>query len=169
MASRFGGADGVSDFDKLHSRAHDNQLFLCAFDLLEIDGVDYGREHLAIRMTRLRNLLARTDGMRFSERLETAQTISSTSARGGSKASHRSAGISQCLGPADAKRRGCLDRIAIIGMQHPRRVPYRMLGVVQARTQTFSIWPHNKGTRKGVPSATATTTKVNISIMAISP
>jgi ATP-dependent DNA ligase len=31
---------GVSVFDKLHSRAYDDQVILYAFDLLELDGVD---------------------------------------------------------------------------------------------------------------------------------
>jgi bifunctional non-homologous end joining protein LigD len=29
------GADGTSDFDKLHARAHDHQVIPIAFDLLE--------------------------------------------------------------------------------------------------------------------------------------
>ena len=29
------GKDGKSDFDRLHSRAHDDAVFLYAFDLLE--------------------------------------------------------------------------------------------------------------------------------------
>jgi hypothetical protein len=38
------GADGRSDFDTLHSNAHDHQVFLYAFDLLELNGEDY-RQH----------------------------------------------------------------------------------------------------------------------------
>ena len=38
------GKDGKSDFDKLHSNAHDDQVFLYGFDLLELDGEDY-RQH----------------------------------------------------------------------------------------------------------------------------
>jgi ATP-dependent DNA ligase len=62
--------DGVSSFDKLHSRAHDDQVFLYAFDLLEIDGVDCRQQPFAIRKAWLRRLLARTQGMRFAEHLE---------------------------------------------------------------------------------------------------
>ena len=35
---------GNSDFDKLHSHGHDQQVFLYAFDLLELNGEDY-RQH----------------------------------------------------------------------------------------------------------------------------
>jgi bifunctional non-homologous end joining protein LigD len=38
------GTDGKSDFDKLHSNAHDDQVFLYGFDLLELNGEDY-RQH----------------------------------------------------------------------------------------------------------------------------
>ena len=34
------GKDGKSDFDKLHSNAHDDQVFLYGFDLLELNGED---------------------------------------------------------------------------------------------------------------------------------
>jgi hypothetical protein len=34
------GPDGAADFDKLHSRAHDDQVFMYAFDLLELNGVN---------------------------------------------------------------------------------------------------------------------------------
>jgi bifunctional non-homologous end joining protein LigD len=40
------GKDGKSDFDKLHSGAHDEQVFLYAFDLLAFNGEDY-RQHPA--------------------------------------------------------------------------------------------------------------------------
>ena len=32
------GKDGRSDFETLHSRAYDDQVFLYAFDLLELSG-----------------------------------------------------------------------------------------------------------------------------------
>jgi bifunctional non-homologous end joining protein LigD len=34
------GDDGVSDFQRLHSRAHEASVFLYGFDLLAIDGTD---------------------------------------------------------------------------------------------------------------------------------
>jgi ATP-dependent DNA ligase len=35
------GDNGISDFEKLHSRAYDHQVFLYAFDLLELNGEDW--------------------------------------------------------------------------------------------------------------------------------
>jgi len=32
---------GMAVFDKLHSRSHDGEAFLYAFDLLELDGEDW--------------------------------------------------------------------------------------------------------------------------------
>jgi hypothetical protein len=64
------GPDGNSDFDKLHSRANDDQVFLYAFDLLELNGEDYRARPLEKRKDKLARLLVRTEGMRFSEHLE---------------------------------------------------------------------------------------------------
>jgi bifunctional non-homologous end joining protein LigD len=62
--------DGMPDFDKLHSRAYDHQVFLYAFDLLEFDGVDYHELPLEQRKGRLKKLLARTEGMHFVDHVE---------------------------------------------------------------------------------------------------
>ena len=40
------GNDGKSDFDKLHSNAHDHDVFMYGFDLLEVNGDDYRKEPL---------------------------------------------------------------------------------------------------------------------------
>jgi bifunctional non-homologous end joining protein LigD len=71
------GKDGKSDFDKLQSRAHDQQVFLYAFDLLELNSEDYRQHPLEKRKAKLEKLLARTEqGMRFSEHLdEDGETI----------------------------------------------------------------------------------------------
>ena len=61
--------NGVSDFERLHSRQHDATVFLYAFDLLALDGAGIRREELDDRRTKLRKLLARPDGIRFSEHL----------------------------------------------------------------------------------------------------
>ncbi|MDR3489322.1 MAG: DNA ligase [Bradyrhizobium sp.] len=53
------GVDGVSDFDGLHSRKHDDGVQLCAFDLLAADGDDLRKLPLAMRKTSLARLLAR--------------------------------------------------------------------------------------------------------------
>jgi hypothetical protein len=79
------GEDGKSDFDKLHSRAHDQQVFLYAFDLLGLNGEDYRNHPLEKRKAKLEKLLARTrQGMRFSEHLdEDGETIFSTRLQNG--------------------------------------------------------------------------------------
>jgi bifunctional non-homologous end joining protein LigD len=40
---------GVAVFEKLHSRAHDGEAFLYAFDLLELDGEDWRPRPLGAR------------------------------------------------------------------------------------------------------------------------
>src|SRR5205807_39806 len=56
------GADGKSDFDKLHSRAHDEAVCLFAFDLIELDGEDLRLAPLEHRKGKLEKLLSRSDG-----------------------------------------------------------------------------------------------------------
>jgi bifunctional non-homologous end joining protein LigD len=48
---------GVADFEKLHSRARDERVILYAFDLLELDGVDYRPLLLETRKAALAKLL----------------------------------------------------------------------------------------------------------------
>jgi bifunctional non-homologous end joining protein LigD len=53
------GVDGVSDFNALHSRRHDHEVQLCAFDIL-VDGDDDLRAlPLSMRKANLERLLAR--------------------------------------------------------------------------------------------------------------
>jgi bifunctional non-homologous end joining protein LigD len=53
------GADGVSDFDALHSGKHNEEVQLYAFDILALDGDDLRRLPLSLRKTNLARLLAR--------------------------------------------------------------------------------------------------------------
>ncbi len=53
------GVDGVSDFDGLHSRQHDAEVQLYAFDILAIDGDDLRKLPLHLRKNNLARLLAR--------------------------------------------------------------------------------------------------------------
>jgi bifunctional non-homologous end joining protein LigD len=53
------GVDGVSDFDALHSGKHNNEVQLCAFDVLAMDGDDLRRLPLSMRKANLERLLAR--------------------------------------------------------------------------------------------------------------
>ena len=39
------GKDGIADFSKLHSRCHDGEAFLYAFDLIEHDGENLRGQH----------------------------------------------------------------------------------------------------------------------------
>jgi ATP-dependent DNA ligase len=52
--------DGVSDFDRLHSRRHDNEEQLLGIDLLECDGEDLRLEPLDWREAALAKLLRRS-------------------------------------------------------------------------------------------------------------
>jgi ATP dependent DNA ligase domain len=58
------GKDGKSDFEKLHSNAHDDEVFLYGFDLLELNGEDYRQHPLERRKAKLEKILAWTPGMR---------------------------------------------------------------------------------------------------------
>jgi bifunctional non-homologous end joining protein LigD len=65
------GKDGLSDFDKLHSQAYDDDVFLYAFDLLEFNGEDLRAEPLEVRKGKLERLLAHSSsGLRFVEHME---------------------------------------------------------------------------------------------------
>jgi bifunctional non-homologous end joining protein LigD len=64
------GQDGISVFEKLHSRANDHEVFLYAFDLLELNGEDWRGQPLEKRKANLGKLLARSTGVRLSEHIE---------------------------------------------------------------------------------------------------
>jgi len=51
------GVDGISDFNALHSRKHDHEVRLYAFDCLAYDGDDLSRLPLHLRKTNLAQLL----------------------------------------------------------------------------------------------------------------
>ena len=56
------GVDGVADFNALHSRKHNHEVQLYAFDILALDGEDLRALPLSIRKTNLERLLARRPG-----------------------------------------------------------------------------------------------------------
>ena len=63
--------DGLAIFDKLHSRAHDDQVILYAFDLLELGGEDWRARPLEERKAKLARLLAKAPaGIQYTEHLE---------------------------------------------------------------------------------------------------
>jgi bifunctional non-homologous end joining protein LigD len=53
------GVDGIADFDALHSRKHDDEVQLYAFDILALDGDDLRDLPLSMRKANLARLLAR--------------------------------------------------------------------------------------------------------------
>ena len=53
------GVDGISDFDGLHSRKHNDEVQFYAFDILVSDGDDLRKLPLSLRKTNLARLLAR--------------------------------------------------------------------------------------------------------------
>jgi bifunctional non-homologous end joining protein LigD len=53
------GVDGIPDFNALHSREHEEEVQLYAFDILALDGEDLRPLPLSLRKTNLARLLAR--------------------------------------------------------------------------------------------------------------
>jgi ATP-dependent DNA ligase len=63
--------DGMSDFDRLHSRRHDDEVQLLGFDLLELEGLDVRTWQLGRRKAALANLLRPShDGIQYIEHIE---------------------------------------------------------------------------------------------------
>ena len=62
--------DGVAVFQKLRRQRAGRHVFLCAFDLLELDGKDLRREPIEVRKATLASLLrARLPGLQFNQHL----------------------------------------------------------------------------------------------------
>jgi bifunctional non-homologous end joining protein LigD len=62
------GVDGISDFNALRFGQHNEEVQLCAFDLLAMDGDDLRNLPLSMRKANLARLLARRpDGIFFSD------------------------------------------------------------------------------------------------------
>ena len=62
------GVDGISDFNALHSGRHNEEVQLCAFDVLAMDGDDLRNLPLSMRKANLARLLARRpEGIFISE------------------------------------------------------------------------------------------------------
>jgi bifunctional non-homologous end joining protein LigD len=53
------GVDGIADFNALHSRQHEEEVQLYAFDIMALDGEDLRALPLSLRKTNLARLLAR--------------------------------------------------------------------------------------------------------------
>jgi ATP-dependent DNA ligase len=62
------GVDGISDFNALHSGKRNDEVQLCALDVLAMDGEDLRRLPLSMRKANLARLLARRpDGIFLSD------------------------------------------------------------------------------------------------------
>jgi ATP-dependent DNA ligase len=86
------GVDGVSDFDALISRRHDDEVQLYAFDLLALEGDDLRKLPLSLRKTDLARLLARQPEVRAKRRALPVVTGKSSRARSVPTCSMRRAG-----------------------------------------------------------------------------
>jgi ATP-dependent DNA ligase len=63
-------ANGVAVFERLRQKRIGRHVFLCAFDLLELNGKDLRREPLEVRKSTLASLLrARLPGLQFNQHL----------------------------------------------------------------------------------------------------
>jgi bifunctional non-homologous end joining protein LigD len=67
------GVDGISDFNGLHSRRHDDEVQVYAFDVLALDGEDLRKLPLTMRKTNLARLLARRPDGIFIAPFETGE------------------------------------------------------------------------------------------------
>src|SRR4051794_24899179 len=61
---------GRADFDKLHTHAYDHEVTLYAFDLLELEGVDWSPRDLEERKMRLAKLLKHAADLRYNPHFE---------------------------------------------------------------------------------------------------
>src|SRR5207248_3903729 len=63
--------NGLPSFDRIRYRRHDADVFLYAFDLIELNGDDMRRDPLEVRKATLRSMLAKAGlGLRFNEHIE---------------------------------------------------------------------------------------------------
>jgi bifunctional non-homologous end joining protein LigD len=72
------GNDGIALFDRIRYRHHDTDVFMWAFDLIELNGDDLRRDPLNVRKATLASVLARAaPGLRLNEHLEAEAQMSS--------------------------------------------------------------------------------------------
>ena len=65
--------DGMADFNRIRYRHHDADVFLYAFDLIELNGDDLRRDPLQVRKATLASVIARAgSGLRFNEHMDEA-------------------------------------------------------------------------------------------------
>jgi bifunctional non-homologous end joining protein LigD len=60
--------NGVTSFNRVRYRRHDESIFLYAFDLIELNGDDLRRDPLEVRKATLASIVAKASpGIRFNE------------------------------------------------------------------------------------------------------
>jgi bifunctional non-homologous end joining protein LigD len=98
--------NGLASFERIRYRQHDGDVFLYAFDLIELNGDDLRRDPLQVRKATLASILAKARPAFGSTSISRAMArrSSPTPARWGSKASCPSA-RTRCIAPA-ARRIG---------------------------------------------------------------
>src|ERR1700694_4464784 len=65
------GDDGIASFDRIRNRRRGADVFMWAFDLIELNGDDLRRDPLNVRKATLASVLARAaPGLRLNEHLE---------------------------------------------------------------------------------------------------
>jgi bifunctional non-homologous end joining protein LigD len=63
--------NGLASFERIRYRQHDGDVFLYAFDLIELNGDDLRRDPLQVRKATLASILAKArPGIRFNEHIE---------------------------------------------------------------------------------------------------
>ena len=63
--------NGLAVFERLRVKPSGEHVFLCAFDLLELDGQDLRRDPLEVRKATLASIVAKAQpGIRFNEHIE---------------------------------------------------------------------------------------------------
>jgi hypothetical protein len=63
--------NGLASFERIRCREHDGDVFLYAFDLIELNGDDLRRDPLQVRKATLASILAKArPGIRFNEHIE---------------------------------------------------------------------------------------------------
>jgi bifunctional non-homologous end joining protein LigD len=63
--------NGLASFERIRYRQHDGNVFLYAFDLIELNGDDLRRDPLQVRKATLASIVAKArPGIRFNEHIE---------------------------------------------------------------------------------------------------
>ena len=63
--------NGLASFERIRYRQHDGDVFLYAFDLIELNGDDLRRDPLEVRKATLTSVVAKAGaGIRFNEHLD---------------------------------------------------------------------------------------------------